>query len=116
MAYAAICGAVLQVASTALLQRWMGLEAIGLGAVLGQGLALLMLVYAVRTSVQRGLEAILVMLAGGVAAAFIQALNGGPDSTIWLRLAVTLACLTVAVVVGARSVRALTTATPNPRV
>ena len=43
------------------------------------------------------------MLAGGVAAAFIQALNGGPESTIWLRLAVTLACLTFAVVVSARS-------------
>ena len=113
VAYAAVCGAAVQVASTALLQRWIGLEAVGLGAVLGQGLALVILVYRVRNTVHRGADAVLVMLVGGVAAALIQQLNEVPEATFWVRTAVAVACLTFAVLVSTRLLRGFAAVTPE---
>lgn len=102
VAHAAISGAALQVASTALLQPLVGLQAVGIGAVLGQALALVILVSAVGDSVHRGREAVLVMCAGGGGALVLQALNAVPGQTLPARLTVVAMCLVVAGVLAAR--------------
>ena len=67
VAYAAVAGAALQVALTAVLLPSTGLQAVGVGAVAGQALALVLLGLAVGRSVVRGTEAVVVMCAGGAA-------------------------------------------------
>ena len=102
VAYAALSGAALQVASTALLQQWVGLQAVGIGAALGQGLALIMLVVAVGGSVHRGREAVLVMCLGAAAAIVLQGLNAIPDATVLPRFAVAGACALFGAMIGTR--------------
>ena len=102
VAYAAMIGAAMQVASTALLQRWVGLQAVGIGAVVGQGLALVMLVVAIGGSVHRGREAVLVMCVGGLAAIVLQALNTMPDATYVARVALASVLLITGAILGLR--------------
>lgn len=100
VAYAAISGALLQVVTTATLLPWLGLQAVGIAAVLGQAAAILLLVLAVGSSVHRGLESVLVMYAGGFSAMLLQALNSTPDSSLLLRIGVAAIAAYAAVWVG----------------
>ena len=100
--YAAVAGGIVQVAATALLLPWVGLQSVGIGAVLGQGLALIILISVVGGSVHRGREAVIVMCLGGAAAVILQGLNTMPDATFVARLAVAAACLVAGAVLGIR--------------
>jgi O-antigen/teichoic acid export membrane protein len=86
VAFAAIAGALVQVSTSAVLLRGLGLQAVGVGALLGQAVALIILVAAVRSSVHGGVGAVVALCAGGVLAAFLQVLNTTPDGTMVLRL------------------------------
>ncbi len=105
VAYAAVAGAALQVALTAVLLPSTGLQAVGVGAVAGQALALVLLGLAVGRSVVRGTEAVVVMCAGGAAAIVIQELNAIPDATFGARLVIAGGCAIVAGLLGLRFVR-----------
>jgi O-antigen/teichoic acid export membrane protein len=107
VAYAAVSGALVQVVTTAALLPWLGLQAVGVGAVLGQAMAIILLAIAVGSSVHRGQEAVLAMCAGGVVAILLQALNSTPDASFVLRFGFAAIATVAAAWVGLRLLRRL---------
>ena len=105
VALAAIAGALVQVVASAVLLPWLGLQAVGLAAVLGQAVALGMLVIAVGPSVQGGVSAVVALCLGGVLAGVVQVLNATPDSTVLPRVVLAVACAGVAMVMLVELVR-----------
>lgn len=102
VAYAAVSGAVVQVAATALFLPWLGLQVVGLAAVAGQAVALIMLVSAVGSGVHRSREAVAIMCVGAVLAGVLQAANAFASSTFLPRAVVAFVMLGAAGVVGIR--------------
>lgn len=99
VAKAAIAGAVVQVVASAALLPSLDLQAVGLAAMLGQGVALVILVAAVGSSVHAGVSAVAALCAGGVFAAMLQGLNATPDETLPLRLMIAVVSAVISVVI-----------------
>jgi O-antigen/teichoic acid export membrane protein len=105
VACAAVSGGIAQVVTTAVLIPWLGLQAVGVGAVLGQAVAAIVLVVVVGPSVDRAHEAVLAMCAGGVVAILLQALNATAAASFFLRIAFAAIAAAAAAWVGIRLVR-----------
>jgi O-antigen/teichoic acid export membrane protein len=110
VAYAALAGSVLQVAATASLLPLLGLQAVGVAAVLGQGVALVMLAQSVGASVHRGRGAAFVMCAGGAASVLLQKLNAAPSASLIPRLIIAVLCTIVGGAIALQILRQLTAA------
>jgi O-antigen/teichoic acid export membrane protein len=103
VALAAVVGALVQVVATAALLPALGLQAVGVGAIVGQALALVMLVIAVRSSVYGAGGPVVLLCLGGVIGAMLQALNANPEGSLPLRLliAAIAALLAIRTLLGA---------------
>jgi O-antigen/teichoic acid export membrane protein len=82
---AAIAGAIGQVVSTMFLLPVLGLPGVGVGAALGQAVALILLGAAIATAAHSVVPTVVALCAGGTLVVGLQALNAAPESTLLLR-------------------------------
>jgi O-antigen/teichoic acid export membrane protein len=93
---AAVAGSLTQIVVTLLAVPALGLLGVGMGALAGRALSLLILGYETRSALRMQLMTAVVIVAAGIGALTLGALSRAPDDTVWYRLAV----LVIAVAAG----------------
>jgi O-antigen/teichoic acid export membrane protein len=87
---AAIAGAVSQVVATVILLPIIGLPGVGVGAALGQAIALVLLGAAIAASAHGVVPTVAALCGGGALVVGLQALNAAPESTQLVRASIVL--------------------------
>ena len=111
---ASVAGAILQVATTWVLLPQLHLQAVGVGALAGQSLALVLLVATIGSGVERSGWLVLMMCGGAVIALALQAASASPAATLVPRLFVLAVSSIAAATVGIRLLRTMRVSVPQP--